>query len=175
LKRKLFAAKETETAQPMFVLLLLLLLLIVIVIDIVVAQTIVPTLINETVTMGTSQFTIVKEIYARWPTWTTAMCPRPIRFVNLHLNEITSIRAARRFFQQEPCGGHLVFVTRPGGNVRNLDWMMSTGQRFSVDPNRIFSQLQIDKETGGPGTLAGELLPDLRKTLLFFCRFLIFC
>jgi hypothetical protein len=96
-----------------------------------------PTFFNESVTMGTSTFTIVKEVYARWPGWTDAMCPQKIRFINLHLNEITSVRAGRMFFKQEPCGGHIVFMTRPGGNVRNLDWTMATGERYSVDPNRV--------------------------------------
>lgn len=121
--------------------------------------------VNETVNLGTSAFTVVKETYARWPAWTAADCPRAVRMLNLHLNEITSIRAARLVFAQEPCGGHLVWVARPGGNVRNWDWTMPDGARFSVDPNRIFTALQIQKETGA-GTLASQQLTQLTNVLL---------
>jgi hypothetical protein len=111
-----------------------------------------PNVVRTPVMLGDTSITIVQEQYARWAGWTASDCAVPINMLNLHRNEETSIRAARQFFTQEPCGGRITFVDHGSASapVRNVVFSLG-GKSYNFDPNRVFTKRGREISLGATG------------------------
>ncbi|HEY5535060.1 MAG TPA: hypothetical protein VIL99_09035 [Ignavibacteria bacterium] len=65
-------------------------------------------------------------------------CEIPIKYFNMHENEVTSVQAGKRLM--ELYGGRLVKLKTKGN--RNIDFKVN-GKNYTVDPNRIFTPLGL--------------------------------
>jgi hypothetical protein len=118
----------------------------------VAAQASAPKVVRTPVMLGDTSITIVQEQYARWSGWSASDCAVPINMLNLHRNEETSIRAARQFFTQEPCGGQITFVDHGSASapVRNVVFSLG-GKSYNFDPNRVFTKRGREISLGATG------------------------
>ncbi len=102
------------------------------------------------VSLGETTVTIVKLVTDRWADWSATDCPVPIRMLNLHANEVTSVHAAKLLLGQEPCGGTIVFLEHSQPPQRNVEFKLA-GTTYSFDPNRIFTRRGREISLGATG------------------------
>ncbi len=66
-------------------------------------------------------------------------CDRGVLFVNLHDNEITSVKAAEQYLNE--IGGRIINIENNGERLINFRYK---GETFTFDPNRIYSSAGIN-------------------------------
>lgn len=66
-------------------------------------------------------------------------CDSHVLFVNLHDNEITSVKAAEQYLNE--IGGRIINIENNGERLINFRYK---GEDFTFDPNRIYSSAGID-------------------------------
>lgn len=119
------------------------------------------------VMLGETVVTIVKSVTERWAEWSESDCPVPIRMLNLHQNEITSVRAATMLLGQEPCGGSIVFIDHSQPPQRNVVFKLANAS-YDFDPNRIFTQRGREITLGASGAPEQAVAAFVAKLLQIY-------
>lgn len=117
--------------------------------------------------LGSTKVQIVTDTYAKKAGAT--FCSTELAFLNLHANEFTSVVAARKLLDQEPCGGRITRIAHGSSLQRNVRFTLN-GQIHSFDPNRIFVSvidLKKTKTTKNRKTIAKSFILELFSLFIF--------
>jgi len=89
-------------------------------------------------------------------------CDQRVLFVNLHHNETTSVKAAEKYLEE--IGGRIINIENNGERLINFRYK---GDRFTFDPNRIYSTAGINSTIT---TLSLRYDPDAAKEVADFAK-----
>lgn len=83
---------------------------------------------------------------------------KDIVFVNLHADETTSVESAQKILEKR--GGFLIRIVND--NKRNIRFRLKE-QTYSVDPNRIFSRIGIERSLKKSGNSSATAISEVEK------------